>query len=83
MKALVKADCKTHASTTDCEDLAGKLSTEKKEASAAKLAYTNEQAYINKQYPASMADVGIIIGCIATVLCIGGGAAWFIKERNA
>jgi len=31
----------------------------------------------------SGATVGIVIACVAAVLCIGGGAAWYIKHKKA
>jgi len=50
-------------------------------AADAKTAYDNAEAAYKKEYGSS-GTVGIIIGCIAGALVVGGGAAWYIRHKK-
>merc|ERR1712127_199849 len=50
-------------------------------AADAKTAYDDAEAAYNKKCGSS-GTVGIIIGCIAGALVVGGGAAWYIRHKK-
>merc|ERR1712195_52121 len=80
--AQKKGDClTTKKADAACVALAKKLVTDKADAATAATAVTTAE----KAMPASGsgATVGIVIACVAAVLCIGGGAAWYIKHKKA
>jgi hypothetical protein len=62
---------------------AGDLVTEKAALAKATAAVKTQEAYIKKNFGSSGATVGIIVGCVVGVLCLGGGAAWYIKHKKA
>lgn len=79
--AQKKGDCLVkNKATTVCEDLATKLAEDKTAATSAATAVTTFEKDMPK--PSSGATVGIVIACVAAVLCIGGGAAWYIKHKK-
>merc|ERR1712195_439070 len=65
--------CKAHAATLLKEE-----ATLKTEEATLK----TEEATLKKAEGGG-ATVGIIIACVAVVLCVGGGAAWYIKHKKS
>ena len=82
-EGLIKKDCTTTADKADatCKGYDATLKADKEAATKTEAAVKAQEAYIKKNY--GSATVGIIIGCVAGVLCIGGGAAWYIKHKKA
>lgn len=82
-EASIKKDCTTAKDKADaaCKDYDTTLKADKEAAAKTETAVKAQEAYIKKNY--GSATVGIIIGCVAGVLCIGGGAAWYIKHKKA
>lgn len=82
-EALIKKHCTTAAEKTDsaCTTYDATLKADKEAAAKTETAVKDQETYIKKNY--GSATVGIIIGCVAGVLCIGGGAAWYIKHKKA
>lgn len=83
--AMTKDKCATKADKddADCKALEATLKTEEAAVTTATAAVTKQEAYIKKHFSSSGATVGIIVGSIVAVLCIGGGAAWYIKRKKA
>ena len=50
-------------------------------ATTAATDYSDYEKLYNKKYGSS-GTVGIIIGCIAGALVVGGGAAWYVRHRK-
>jgi hypothetical protein len=84
-KSQKTGDCSTKAKEddADCKKYAGDLVTEKAALAKATTAVKTQEAYIKKNFGSSGATVGIIVGCVVGVLCLGGGAAWYIKHKKA
>jgi len=80
--SLKKDKCVAKSTVAECVTLEAKLKTETATSTAADKAVADQKALIAKKWGGG-ATVGIIIGCVAGVLCIGGGAAWYIKHKKS
>lgn len=64
-----------------CDTLIAAEPDLKTAATDAATTYSDYEKLYNKKYGSS-GTVGIIIGCIAGALVVGGGAAWYVRHRK-
>lgn len=70
-KALEKAECKIHAATIGCKDLAAELLSDKKEATDAHILYKNK--VFNPKFIWGLS--------LSAFICIGGGTFFHFKNK--